>query len=209
MENGIIESNHMEKQENSIAATVGFVLILVVLITTVVIIISTRNTANLTPTPTPQPTAGPPRAETPVPTIIPITSTITPSTSPSPSVTVKPTNSPTPTVKVTPSISPTLTPTPSNVKEVTMNAFEYTFEPATLGQVKAGTQVQLTITNTGNADHDFVIDELGVNSGIITPNDSKVVTFTIPVNQANSYTYYCSIGNHRSMGMQGTIEVVQ
>ncbi len=193
----------MEKQENSIAATVGFVLILVVLITTVVIIISTRNTANLTPTPNPTliPTL------TPVPTIIPTMTTITPSVSPSPSVTVKPTNSPTPSVKVSPSISPT--PSPTNIREISMNAFEYTFEPATLGQVKAGTQVQLTITNTGNADHDFVVDELGVNSGIIPPNESKVVTFTIPVNQASSYAYYCSISNHRSMGMQGTIEVVQ
>jgi plastocyanin len=56
--------------------------------------------------------------------------------------------------------------------------------------------------------HDFVIDALGVQSDVLSGDDSTTVTFTIPEDAAGeTYSFYCSIGNHRAQGMEGQLVI--
>ena len=68
----------------------------------------------------------------------------------------------------------------------------------------ADTEFTITITNNGNSEHDFVIDELDVNSGPIAAGESVTVTINAP---AGDYTYYCSVPGHRPAGMEGTLKL--
>lgn len=68
----------------------------------------------------------------------------------------------------------------------------------------ADTEFTITITNNGNSDHDFVIDELGINSGMIGAGESVTVTINAP---AGDYVFYCSVPGHRPAGMEGTLKL--
>jgi plastocyanin len=82
---------------------------------------------------------------------------------------------------------------------------EFAFSPASM-VVTAGTPVSVTFTNTGKMPHDFVIDEIsGARTQILQPGQSETIQFTPPA--AGTFTYYCSVGNHRSQGMEGTLTV--
>jgi plastocyanin len=53
--------------------------------------------------------------------------------------------------------------------------------------------------------HDFIIEGMGVSTDVITAGSSSVVEFTAP--SEGTYAYYCSVGNHRGMGMEGSLIV--
>ncbi len=59
-----------------------------------------------------------------------------------------------------------------------------------------------------SGSHDFVIDELNVQSKTIAGSDTDSVTFTIPEDAAGqTFAFYCSIGSHRSQGMEGQLVI--
>lgn len=91
-----------------------------------------------------------------------------------------------------------------NVREVTVSASEYSFNPSKLTFNK-GEKIRLTFTNVGNMPHDFVIDELKVRTKTIGRGKSDTVEFT--VEEVGTFAYYCSVGNHRSLGMEGELKV--
>ncbi len=85
--------------------------------------------------------------------------------------------------------------------KVTMETGNYFFNPKTI-TASAGQKVQILFTkNTGS--HNFIIDKLGVNHTI---KQGEGLTFTAP-KEPGSYPFYCGIGSHRSMGMEGTLIV--
>ncbi len=94
--------------------------------------------------------------------------------------------------------------------EVTMDTGEFFFAPNTL-EVEPGQTVELTLTNSeGEMPHDFVIDELNVQSAEIEMGEETVVTFTVPETAAGeTYEFYCSVGEHRENGMVGTLVVAE
>ena len=51
-----------------------------------------------------------------------------------------------------------------------------------------------------------MIVELGVQSEVVTSADG-VTSVTFTVDEAGSYEYFCSIGNHREQGMSGMLIV--
>lgn len=53
--------------------------------------------------------------------------------------------------------------------------------------------------------HDFVIDELNIRTKRIAGGESDSVTFT--ADKTGAFEYYCSVGNHREMGMKGRLIV--
>ena len=113
-------------------------------------------------------------------------------------------------VEATPTSVPTettqqATPTASTAKvmEVTVNAGSFYFKPNKI-TVKKGQEVKLTFVNDGGM-HDFVIDELQVKTDVIGSGKSTTVTFT--PDKVGTFTYYCSVANHRAMGMTGTLVV--
>jgi uncharacterized cupredoxin-like copper-binding protein len=82
----------------------------------------------------------------------------------------------------------------------------FTFSP-TLIEAEAGTTLEIKLTSAGNI-HDFVIDELDVQSNSLNPGASQTITIEIPEDASGkSFEFYCSIGNHQAMGMKGTLKV--
>lgn len=89
------------------------------------------------------------------------------------------------------------------VKEFTVVGSPFKFEPAIL-KVKKGDTVKITFKNSAGT-HDFVIDELNVKTKVLKAGTEEVVEFK--ADKAGSFEYYCSVGNHRQMGMKGTLTV--
>jgi uncharacterized cupredoxin-like copper-binding protein len=90
------------------------------------------------------------------------------------------------------------------VIEVTIEGDEYSFSPATI-TVKDGITVRLTLKNNGNVSHNFLIDALDVDSGLVSPGSSKTFEFTAV--GAGTYSFYCSVPGHEDSGMVGTLKV--
>jgi len=86
---------------------------------------------------------------------------------------------------------------------ITVEAGSYYFKPNVI-QVKKGEPVKITITNKGGF-HDFAIDAFSVKSEMIPSGGSTTVEFT--PDKTGSFEFYCSVGNHRAMGMKGTLVV--
>ena len=91
----------------------------------------------------------------------------------------------------------------SNLKVITMEAGTFFFKPSEL-KIEKDKPVKIVITNTGGM-HDFVIDELNVKSKVVSDGENLEVVFT--PSKAGSFEFYCSVSNHRQMGMKGTIVV--
>lgn len=86
---------------------------------------------------------------------------------------------------------------------ITVTGQNFTFSPSTI-TVKKGQKVTLQFKSAGGF-HNFVIDELDVKTEVLGSGKSQTVTFT--PTKTGTFEYYCSIGNHRAMGMVGTLIV--
>ncbi len=91
----------------------------------------------------------------------------------------------------------------SNV--INIDASEFSFSQSSI-KVKKGERVVIRFTNKGKAPHDFVIDELGVKSSLLSSGKSEDVEF-IP-QKTGKFKFYCSVPGHREAGMEGIIEIV-
>jgi uncharacterized cupredoxin-like copper-binding protein len=72
--------------------------------------------------------------------------------------------------------------------------------------LKAGPYV-VTVDNKGNATHDLVVEQNGTKlagTSKIAPGSSASLSVTL---KPGSYVFYCSVGNHRDMGMTTTVTV--
>lgn len=113
--------------------------------------------------------------------------------------------SPTPegvTVEVTEETTPA--DTMANEKTFEIEASSFKFNPATI-TVKEGDTVKIILTNKGGM-HDFVVDEFeGAKTKRLNTGETDTITFV--ADKAGTYEYYCSVGNHRQMGMVGKLIV--
>ncbi len=71
-------------------------------------------------------------------------------------------------------------------------------------RVKKGDTVTINLTNS-EGFHDWVIDEFDAATEKINTGGSDSVTFV--ADEAGTFEYYCSVGNHRAMGMVGKLIV--
>ncbi|MBM7805308.1 plastocyanin [Geodermatophilus bullaregiensis] len=65
----------------------------------------------------------------------------------------------------------------------------------------------IEVVNEGNATHDLVVERDGEDVAAtenIAPGQSATLTVTL---EAGEYVFYCSIGNHRAMGMETPVTV--
>ena len=65
----------------------------------------------------------------------------------------------------------------------------------------------IEVVNDGNATHDLVVERDGADvasSDTIAPGQSTTVSVAL---EPGEYVFYCSIGNHRTMGMALTVTV--
>ena len=75
---------------------------------------------------------------------------------------------------------------------------EDTFAPGTY---------EITLTNEGDATHDLVVERDGedvAESEQIGPGETSTFEVTL---EEGEYVFYCSVGNHRSMGMEVPVQV--
>lgn len=111
--------------------------------------------------------------------------------------------------------TPAATPTPQAAAPVTLEvrtsgAYPVNpgFAPATL-EAPAGATVTVKLTNAETApvvNHDWVLEGVdGAAVKAVAPGASGEATFTAPA--AGEYKYFCSIGDHRQRGMEGTLTV--
>lgn len=114
----------------------------------------------------------------------------------------KPAMSPSPVAQNSPAASSM--PTTDGVREITVAGDEYEYNPGELMLTK-GEKVKLTFVNKGKLPHNLMIDELGVATDTIPGGKSTSVEFT--VDKTGSFTAYCSVGNHRSLGMEEKVVV--
>lgn len=91
----------------------------------------------------------------------------------------------------------------TDAKEIVVTGQNYSFSPSTL-TIPVGQKTRLVFKSVGGM-HDFVVDDLSVRTAVVQTNDSDWVEFT--PTKAGVYQYYCSVGNHKSMGMVGTLTV--
>jgi plastocyanin len=71
-------------------------------------------------------------------------------------------------------------------------------------RVKVGDKVRIEFTSTSGF-HDWTIDEFSAATEQVSTGDSTSVEFT--ADQAGTFEYYCSVGNHRAQGMFGKLIV--
>jgi plastocyanin len=90
-----------------------------------------------------------------------------------------------------------------NVKSFTVKGQNFSFSPNVL-KVKKGDTVKITFENSGGT-HDFVIDEFNVRVPQIQGGQSQNVEFV--ASKAGTFEFYCSVGQHRKMGMKGNLIV--
>ena len=92
--------------------------------------------------------------------------------------------------------------TPVSVKVFTVEGRKFSFTPSAL-TVKKGDKVKITFKNL-DGFHDFVIDEFNVRTKQI-PVGEETIEFV--ADKTGSFEFYCSVGNHRELGMKGTLTI--
>lgn len=93
----------------------------------------------------------------------------------------------------------------ANVKRIEVTLSEFAFTPNVI-EVNRGDQVEIVFTNTGALPHDFRIDALNVDSGLVQPGESKTITFT--ASRAGEFEIHCAEPGHAPSGMTGTFKVI-
>jgi plastocyanin len=92
-----------------------------------------------------------------------------------------------------------------SVKTFTVEGSNFKFSPTTLN-VKKGDTVKIIFKNTAGF-HDLVLPEFNVKTKQGNGPFTEEVTFV--ASKTGSFEYYCSVGNHRQMGMKGTLVVTE
>lgn len=116
---------------------------------------------------------------------------------------IKPKASPTPVAQEEiPPAPPTVT--EGETREIVVEGDEYMFSPKAISLTK-GETVKITFKNMGKLPHNLVITELGVSTKTIAGGQTDSVTVT--ANKTGMYSFFCSVANHRQLGMEGDVEV--
>jgi plastocyanin len=102
-------------------------------------------------------------------------------------------------------VTPEITAGISKKKSFTIEGSNYKFIPSEI-KVKKGDTVEIVFKNTGGM-HDWVIDEFNVRTNKINSGETETITFL--ADKAGKYEYYCSVGQHRAMGMKGSLIVTE
>ncbi len=93
--------------------------------------------------------------------------------------------------------------TGAQVKSFTVTGQPFSFTPAEI-KVKKGDTVKINFVNA-NGTHNFVIDEFNARIANLQTGQSQEIQFV--ADKTGTFEYYCSVGNHRAMGMKGNLIV--
>lgn len=99
--------------------------------------------------------------------------------------------------------SPTPPVTEPDIKTFEVSGIPFSFTPATI-RVNQGDTVRIIFTSE-EGTHDWVIDEFNARTNILSAGQAETISFV--ADQAGTFEYYCSVNNHREMGMVGQLIV--
>jgi plastocyanin len=88
---------------------------------------------------------------------------------------------------------------------ITVTGMDFEFDLAE-SELAAG-EYEIEFVNDGGASHDVRVEQDGedvAQSDVIPPGETTTFTVTL---EPGEYVFYCSVGNHRSMGMETTVTV--
>lgn len=94
-------------------------------------------------------------------------------------------------------IPPPDEPLVEGVKRIEMKVDHFSFDPPMI-TVATGQDVEMTFTEV-NGIHTFSLTESKVNEKI---EAGKTIRFKAP-KEPGHYSYFCNVGNHRELGMEG------
>lgn len=87
-------------------------------------------------------------------------------------------------------------------REIEVTATDFAFDPAEI-TAEAGEDLAIALTSD-DLTHDFTIDELDAH---VVADRGETAEGGVTVDEAGTYTYYCSVPGHRQAGMEGTLTV--
>ena len=93
----------------------------------------------------------------------------------------------------------------SNEKSFNVTNSGFTFTTKEI-RVKKGDTVTVNFESAGVL-HDWTVDEFNAHTQQVQPGTKTSTTFT--ADKIGTFEYYCSVGQHRSMGMVGKLIVEQ
>ncbi len=96
--------------------------------------------------------------------------------------------------------------TSSSGSTLTISETEYKLDPSDPTVAGAGSAT-IEVKNDGGTEHALEIEGNGLEeqrTDTLSPGDSATLTVDL---KPGKYTIYCPIGNHRALGMKGTITV--
>lgn len=112
--------------------------------------------------------------------------------------------------------------------ELILDATDFAYSPLSI-TVPAGEPVLLTLQNSGNLEHDFVIEKIAVKTDVIQDSSSnahhapgseanydlhfsaqvgEASTIQFTVSEPGTYQFFCSVAGHKEAGMIGELIVV-
>lgn len=93
--------------------------------------------------------------------------------------------------------------TAGKIKTFQVEASSFFFNPKEI-KVKKGDKVKIVLNNKAGM-HDWVLDEFNARTETIQAGQTAEVEFT--ADKTGTFEYYCSVGNHRQLGMVGNLIV--
>ncbi len=90
-----------------------------------------------------------------------------------------------------------------NIKTIEIEGGSFYFKPDKI-TVKVGDRIKILLKSVDKI-HNLYIDEFNVKSSDAKSGEATTVEFT--AGEKGSYEFYCAIGQHRAMGMKGTLIV--
>jgi plastocyanin len=87
----------------------------------------------------------------------------------------------------------------ANSEETTIVLKEYSINPEKTALKNSETPIEIQIKNEGTDDHNFVIEELGIDSGILAPGEKVNVSFDLK--ESGEFKAVCTLPGHTEAGM--------
>lgn len=92
---------------------------------------------------------------------------------------------------------------PGTIKEYIIHGSSFKLDPPEI-RVNEGETVRI-IYVSDDIGHNLVIDEFNVRTNVISGGTSETLQFT--ADKKGTFDMYCSVGQHRGLGMEGKIIV--
>ena len=87
--------------------------------------------------------------------------------------------------------------------ELTLTATDIAYDTSNISAI-VSQKVNITFVNDGALEHNFIIDEFGVEN-LLKSGANVAISFT--PQEPGTYDFYCNVAGHLEAGMQGTLTV--